>query len=356
MSKTPKNENCKTLIYVLKDPDTDAIRYVGKTVDKLENRLKGHIYRCKLEQNHRAYWIKSLIDNGKTPKIEEIDNCIWTESQQLEIYYIKYYKDLGCDLVNSTEGGEGNLGLVKSQESIEKLKKSLRKNSKPVYQYDLQGNFIQEWENIPVAGETLKITTAGIRRCALGERKKYKEFIWSFEKLDKVVAYEKVTCTPTKKGYTHSNLAKLIKLEENTIRAKNIYVYYLTTDEDGFLFEGKTLKDTAEFLIDNNYSKASITSLKGKISSCCLTNTPYLETFYFTHDIPEFISKPKECNLINIKAFDLDNNLLFDINGLDNFASILEINKANIINNLKGNTKTLLFNNQKIYLTWEEIK
>lgn len=355
MSKTPKNENCKTLIYVLKDPDTDEIRYVGKTVDKLENRLKGHLYRSKIEENHRAFWIKSLVNNEKEPKIEEIDSCEWNKSQDLEIYYIKYYKELGCKLVNSTDGGEGNLGLIKSKETIAKLKESLRKNSKIVYQYDLEGNFIKEWPNSSEAAETLHITYAGIRRCALKERKKYKNFIWSYDKLNNITPYERNSYTP-QKGYTHSDLSKLIKLEENLIKCNNVYCFLFGYNEEDLVFEARSLREMSEWLINNNHTTANVTTLRNRISQCCLTNTPYLNNYWFTNTTPDFITSPKSNLLINIKAYDLEDNLLFDINGLDNFCNTLEINKVNVINNLKGKTKNILFNNQKIYLKWEEIQ
>lgn len=43
MSIKPKNEEKLTKIYVLKDPDTLEVRYVGKTVDTLIGRLGQHI-------------------------------------------------------------------------------------------------------------------------------------------------------------------------------------------------------------------------------------------------------------------------------------------------------------------------
>lgn len=53
MSRTPNDPNAKTFLYILKDPETEEIRYVGKTVKKLEHRLKEHISACKREKNHR---------------------------------------------------------------------------------------------------------------------------------------------------------------------------------------------------------------------------------------------------------------------------------------------------------------
>lgn len=55
MSATPKEVTKETIIYIMKDPVSLDIRYVGKTCNSLENRLKGHLYRAKLEKNHRAY-------------------------------------------------------------------------------------------------------------------------------------------------------------------------------------------------------------------------------------------------------------------------------------------------------------
>lgn len=54
MSTTPKNLNENTIIYVLKDPETKEIRYVGKTVSSLQKRLKQHIYDTKKSKNHRS--------------------------------------------------------------------------------------------------------------------------------------------------------------------------------------------------------------------------------------------------------------------------------------------------------------
>lgn len=355
MSKTPKDPDSRTSIYVLKDPETLEIRYVGKTVSELKHRLKGHIYRSKLEKNHRAYWIKSILDKGLSPLIEEIDSCQWTESQNLEIYYIKKYKDLNFNLVNSTEGGEGNLGYVKSEETIDKLKNSLRKNSPTIYQYSLEGDFIKEWENAPIASEVLGISYRGIRRCASGERKKYKNFQWSYEKLENKEEYSREKHSGGKPGFKQSDLSCLIKLEENYIKAENVYIFKTNFNEDNFLFEARTLKEAANYMIDSNLSSASETSLKNSICQCALNKTSYLKKFFFTKEKPEFILTPKPSMLIRFRVIDENNILLNEIDGLDNLCNILDIKKTNVINNIKGVTKTLNFNNQKVRIEWKKI-
>ncbi len=53
MSTTPKNTKARTSIYVLKNPDTNEIRYVGKTSKDLNHRLQQHIYESESEQRNK---------------------------------------------------------------------------------------------------------------------------------------------------------------------------------------------------------------------------------------------------------------------------------------------------------------
>lgn len=98
----------KIYIYVLKDPRTNIIRYVGKTCN-LKKRYNSHccIKSLNKESNHRKYWLTSIIKAGYLPIMEPIEEC-GDDWQEREIYWIKYYKDLGLNLVNSTDGGDGS--------------------------------------------------------------------------------------------------------------------------------------------------------------------------------------------------------------------------------------------------------
>ena len=49
--------------------------------------------------------------------------------QELEKYWIKYYKDKGCDLLNHTEGGEGQSGRKLSKEHKDKISKNNKKTN-----------------------------------------------------------------------------------------------------------------------------------------------------------------------------------------------------------------------------------
>lgn len=160
-------------IYTLADPETNIIRYIGKTKESLNNRLSKHINDSKKANNRRCNWIKKLTKAGLKPKIEILETlennkqCSWAE-----IYWISQFKTWGFDLINTTEGGEGYLGykpteitlkrqserMLKWWETRKKPKKqTLSKKeqyfllsnslSVPINQYDLKGNKIKEWKS-----------------------------------------------------------------------------------------------------------------------------------------------------------------------------------------------------------------
>jgi hypothetical protein len=180
MAKIPKNTKIKTLIYTLSDPDTKEIRYIGKTIKPLKHRLASHIYTSKKKNNHRCSWIKSITNKGKKPIINIIDFCEWDKSQKLEEYWISQFKTWGFNLVNSTDGGEGNLGLKLSTIRKQNL---IKVHSKTVYQYDIEGNFIREFNSCQEAANYLNISSnSKIAACARKIRKTCKGFQWSYKK------------------------------------------------------------------------------------------------------------------------------------------------------------------------------
>lgn len=92
-------------IYVLKDPETGEVRYVGKTKLTLEQRLKGHIN--EKNKNYKCNWIKSLKAKDLVPIIESIERVSDETWAEREVYWIQYYKELDAKLVNSDDGGLG---------------------------------------------------------------------------------------------------------------------------------------------------------------------------------------------------------------------------------------------------------
>lgn len=351
MSTKPKNELTETKIYVLKEPDSLDIRYVGKTVNSLLSRLGSHISDAKNQNinNHRVNWLRKLINGGKLPVIEEIDKCPWNESQGLETYYISYYKNLGCNLVNETEGGEGTLGNKQSQETVQKRKDSLRKELPKVYQYDLTGKLIKEWDNAPLAAETLGLKSSGITRCLRGDRYKYKNYIWKYDLVDNASEdleknqQERYILNKTKSvSKPQCLLGKIISQESKLIETPYIYVYDL---DYNLLYEGISQSDICDFI--NEHLERPNIDIHGRITSCIKNNTPYYNTYYFSHQPPLNYKNIKNKNLLIIS--DGQNTY----NGIQEASDKLGVKKANIINNLKGKTKVLTINKEhKVKLTW----
>lgn len=107
-------DDTPTLIYCLKDPETNEIRYVGKTVGSLANRLRGHISvaRTRAKRGHSVNWIVHLLERGLHPIIELIEivqpGNDWAERER---YWIGYGRASGWRLTNLTDGGEGAPGF-----------------------------------------------------------------------------------------------------------------------------------------------------------------------------------------------------------------------------------------------------
>ena len=94
-------------IYVLKHPDTDIVFYVGQTMQELTIRLAGHISETGANRE-KINFIKEIIQAGKKPKIEAIEvistTCYIDKVlvNERELYWMKYYKESGCLLLNKT--------------------------------------------------------------------------------------------------------------------------------------------------------------------------------------------------------------------------------------------------------------
>lgn len=90
-------------IYVLLDPRTNEIRYLGKTNDTKE-RLYGHLYE-KGKLGHKFKWIQQLKKLGLKPIIEILDTVPKEEEEFWERHYISLLKSWGIRLTNFTDGG-----------------------------------------------------------------------------------------------------------------------------------------------------------------------------------------------------------------------------------------------------------
>lgn len=170
-------------IYVLRDPQTNEIRYCGYTTKSLKTRLWGHLSEANRSRNKgrkKPNWIISLRENGLKPIIELVDTAnTFDDLMELEKYWIAKLRTDGCDLLNGDRGGGG---------FYDHNKGDYQYHMKEVYQYDTDGNFIRGFRSIKEAAEYLDTHPSCITRCT--KDKEYTRmaggYIWSDELKEKI--------------------------------------------------------------------------------------------------------------------------------------------------------------------------
>ena len=202
----------------------EEIKYVGKTKQTLKRRLQGHLCSAKKAKkegrvtNHTYNWINYELSLGNSIIIEELDSIEINDSESwdwLEIYWIEQIKIWGYNITNIRPGGEDNhisetpeelirkrsqkiigiardertkqsiskslTGIVRSEETKEKVRKSIiEKQGRPVLQYSKSGEFIQRWEAISIAANTLHIDKANLSACCRGKKATCGGFAWKY--------------------------------------------------------------------------------------------------------------------------------------------------------------------------------
>lgn len=218
----------QTQIYRLVCPIDKEIKYIGKTTQPLSVRLDSHISyaRKKSHLKGKHEWIRTLYNLGLKPIIEWIETCegdIWVEREK---YWVSFYSK-NFILYNKTKGGEdfifkqGNepwnkgggkyspehierMSLAKkgkplNPEHAENVRKSNKKryeagelskmwenprkgaeihNARKCLEYNLEGNFIKEWECISDAERAND--SADINQCCREVIKTAKGKIWRY--------------------------------------------------------------------------------------------------------------------------------------------------------------------------------
>lgn len=110
-------------IYLLRDPDTNAIRYVGKA-EKPSRRLVKHLSEAARNSLWSARWICTLLAVGKRPIMDVVEQGIGESWKEAECRWIKKCREEGADLTNLAEGGNGGSGPL-SDEARRKISAAL---------------------------------------------------------------------------------------------------------------------------------------------------------------------------------------------------------------------------------------
>lgn len=95
-------------IYALADPDTGAMRYVGKTHLDPRKRLDLHMTSArKGNATPNATWIRSLLDRGKRPRLIVLETVAYGDWPEAERRWTRQLRCDGADLLNVKSAGGG---------------------------------------------------------------------------------------------------------------------------------------------------------------------------------------------------------------------------------------------------------
>ena len=86
---------------------------------------------------------------------------------------------------NKENNSVPNLNWMTKKENCNHGTRNIRQSEKTrvvVYQYDLNGNFIREWESARIASKDLGINRQSINKACLGQYKTSGKFIWKYTK------------------------------------------------------------------------------------------------------------------------------------------------------------------------------
>lgn len=140
--------------------DTNEVFYIGIGTQNKSKSLKYKYYRAFSKKNRNNFW-HSVVNKCKIYSISIVfETNDYQEIIKKEVEYIAKYgrRDLGLGtLVNLTNGGDGIIGYNYSKEWKKKLQK---KSAKEIYQYSINGNFINKFASV---GEVFIETNIKIR-------------------------------------------------------------------------------------------------------------------------------------------------------------------------------------------------
>lgn len=125
---------------MLLDPRNGQPFYVGKGT---RSRCYFHMWEARNsdKQSPKLNKIRKIERLGLSVSVKKVEQNITDElAKDLECLLIAEAKDLGIDLTNLTEGGDGTLGLKRTPEQIAKLRIPCKESAKIKISESLKGD------------------------------------------------------------------------------------------------------------------------------------------------------------------------------------------------------------------------
>lgn len=167
-------------IYVLVDPVTLKVRYIGRTTCSLAMRNSQHVFKAKNSKlkTHRDNWILTLLKIGTRPIIRTISIVEgWSKSHELERALIHKHK-LRHDLTNHYDRGEGARNKETSEETRKDISNTLKRKytsgelinpaNKLCYVYGLDGIYMDCYDSAMLAAKNTGVSYSSVKKCIRG--------------------------------------------------------------------------------------------------------------------------------------------------------------------------------------------
>jgi len=171
-------------IYHLHNP---SIIYIGsasscrKWREGFKQRWYIHLKSLKQNKHHSPFLQRVVNKYGiEDLRFEILEFCKKEEILIREQYWLDKLKPFKTKGYNTCELAGNSFGYKMLEEQI--------KNRKKIYQYDLKGNFIQEWKSLTEAAKVTNTRISEIKDCAKFRVKYTNNFIWryNFEKVESI--------------------------------------------------------------------------------------------------------------------------------------------------------------------------
>lgn len=132
-----------------------------------DNRGKTSVFQYDLKGNFIKEWIDGATEAQEIKGFSR--NCIY----QCCIHKNKQHK--GYIWVTKEEATQENFNINNL------IPKQYMSANKPIYQYDMDGNIIKEWNNVSEASRELKLSRQRIIKCCKEEINSYKNFAFKYK-------------------------------------------------------------------------------------------------------------------------------------------------------------------------------
>lgn len=164
-------------IYVLRDPRTNVVRYVGKTKNP-SDRKKAHSSPSQVRGQGigKIEWTMELISLGLRPQFEIIEECEAGKWQERERFWIAHY---GLDnLLNvRPDALPGNLNEC-SENTKEKLRRSVLKQFSDVVRRKKHSDAMKRWSANLTEEDRQKLRDNQSKAIATGAQSKHMKSFW----------------------------------------------------------------------------------------------------------------------------------------------------------------------------------